>query len=149
MPGIDPGTSRMLSERSTTWATPPHTTYETLFLSQSFAPTPPVVCLLYFLSVLWGSMWSRLEFANIVLIENPQITGSMISFHRALRRCFEPMNIQKSRYDSSSEVGCDWGFYWSQGHGRRLTVFYDVPFVLSFYQPISVYEKFHKYIYIY
>ena len=24
MPGIDPGTSRMLSERSTIWATPPH-----------------------------------------------------------------------------------------------------------------------------
>ena len=26
MPGIDPGTSRMLSERSTIWATPPHAT---------------------------------------------------------------------------------------------------------------------------
>ena len=26
-PGIDPGTSRMLSERSTTWATPPDTLY--------------------------------------------------------------------------------------------------------------------------
>ena len=25
MPGIDPGTSRMLSERSTIWATPPET----------------------------------------------------------------------------------------------------------------------------
>ena len=28
-PGIDPGTSRMLSERSTIWATPPNTKYLT------------------------------------------------------------------------------------------------------------------------
>ena len=67
-PGIDPGTSRMLSERSTIWATPPLLNFSGFLLNSNCFKVTSFLVLNH---VLQGESYVTLLLQNVIWLHPP------------------------------------------------------------------------------